>query len=190
MTRLVQLAAELQSLLDAKLWKNCLIGGLVLQRWGEPRLTKDVDMTVLTGFGGEEKVVDLLLARFAGRRTDTREFALQNRVLLIQSADGIGMDVALGALPFEERVMERASFFDFAPDCRLRTCSAEDLVVMKAFANRERDWLDAETVMIRQGEQLHWKQIMAELKPLSELKESPDILVRLEKLRQKVASQN
>jgi hypothetical protein len=190
MTRLIQLAAELQSLLDSESWKNCLIGGLVLQRWGEPRLTKDVDMTVLTGFGGEEKVVDLLLAHFAGRRADTREFALENRVLLIQSADGIGMDVALGGLPFEERVMERASVFDFARDCRLRTCSAEDFVVMKAFASRERDWLDVETVLIRQGGRLNWKQIAAELKPLSELKESPDIPVRLEKLRQKVESQN
>ena len=190
MTRLVRLAAELQALLDLKSWKNCLIGGLVLQRWGEPRLTKDVDMTVLTGFGGEEKVVDLLLARFAGRRPDTREFALQNRVLLIQSADGIGMDVALGALPFEERVMDRASVFGFMPDCQLRTCSAEDFVVMKTFANRERDWLDVETVLVRQGERLDWKQIMAELKPLSELKESPDIPSRLEKLRHKIATQN
>ena len=190
MTRLIRLAAELQALLDAAAWKNCLIGGLVLQRWGEPRLTKDVDVTVLTGFGGEEKAVDLLLGRFAGRRPDTREFALQNRVLLIQSADGIGMDVALGALPFEEHVMERASSFDFLPDCRLRTCSAEDLIVMKAFASRERDWLDVETVLIRQGERLDWKQIMTDLKPLSELKDAPEIPSRLEKLRQKVASQD
>jgi len=189
MTRLVRLAAELQSFLDEKSWKNCLIGGLVLQRWGEPRLTKDVDMTVLTGFGGEEPVVDLLLSKFAGRRDDARQFALHNRVLLIQSADGIGMDVALGALPFEERVMERASAFDFLPDCRLRTCSAEDLVVMKAFANRDRDWLDVETVLIRQGERLDWQQIVAELKPLSELKESPEIPGRLERLRHQVASQ-
>jgi len=184
------LAAELQSLLDSKFWKNCLIGGLVLQRWGEPRLTKDVDLTVLAGFGGEEPVVDLLLAKFAGRRQDAREFALQNRVLLIQSGDGIGMDVALGALPFEERVMERASVFDFTPECRLRTCSAEDLIVMKAFANRERDWLDIETVIIRQGRRLDWKQIMDELQPLSELKESPDIPERLETLRRKVAEQS
>ncbi len=190
MTRLVKLAAELQLLLDSESWKNCLIGGLVLQRWGEPRLTKDVDMTVLTGFGGEEKVVDLLLARFVGRRPDTREFALQNRVLLIQSDDGIGIDVALGGLPFEERVMERASNFEFMPDCRLRTCSADDFVVMKAFANRERDWLDVESVLVRQGGRLNWKQIMGELNPLSALKESPDIPARLEMLRQKVANQD
>jgi hypothetical protein len=185
MTRLFHVAVELQSLLDAASWKNCMIGGLVLQRWGEPRLTKDVDMTVLTGFGGEEKVVDLLLGRFEGRRPDTREFALRNRVLVIQSKDRIGMDIALGALPFEERVMERASEYDFLPDCRLRTCSAEDFVVMKAFADRDRDWLDIKTVLIRQSGNLNWKQITSELKQLSELKEAPEIPKRLEKLRQK-----
>ena len=190
MTRLARLAAEVQALLDTNGWKNCLIGGLVLQRWGEPRLTKDVDLTVLTGFGGEEAAVDLLLGRFAGRRADVREFALQNRVLLVQSHDGIGIDVALGALPFEERVMARASVFDLLIDCPLRTCSAEDLVVMKAFANRERDWLDLETVLVRQGKRLDWPQIIAELTPLCELNETPEIPGRLKRLRQKVAAQS
>jgi hypothetical protein len=190
MTRLVRLAAELQTFLDAQSWKNCLIGGLVLQRWGQPRLTKDVDMTVLTGFGAEERLVDLLLGKFAGRRADARDFALMNRVLLVRSADGIGIDVALGALPFEERVMERATDFHFLTDCRLRTCSAEDFIVMKAFASREQDWLDVETVLIRQRGALNWRQISDELRPLAELKESPDIPRRLDQLRKKVAALN
>lgn len=186
MTALVRLAVELQSFLDSKSWKNCLIGGLVLQRWGEPRLTEDVDITVLTGLGREEELVDLMLSRFSGRRDDTREFALLNRVLLLKSCEGIGIDVALGALDFEERAMERASEFDFLPDCRLRTCSAEDFIVMKAFANRDRDWLDLETVLIRQGGRLNWKQILEELTPLCELKESPDIIPHLEQVRRKI----
>jgi len=189
MTRLVKLAGEIQSFLDLESWESCLIGGLVLQRWGEPRLTKDVDMTVLTGFGGEERLVDSLMSRFAGRRKDAREFALRNRVLLIQSPDGIGIDIALGALPFEERVMQRASDFDFLPGCRLRTCSAEDFVVMKAFASRDRDWIDIETVLIRQGKKLNWKSVLTELKPLSELKEAPEIVSRLGRLRKKVEKQ-
>lgn len=189
MTRLVKLAAEIQQLLDAHGWRNCLIGGLVLQRWGEPRLTKDVDLTVLTGFGGESAVVELLMAHYSGRRTDARDFALLNRVLLIQSFDGVGIDVALGALDFEERVMERASNFDFLPDCRMRTCSAEDFVVMKAFANRDRDWLDVETVLIRQENKVNWPQIIKELTPLCLLKESPDIVTRLEQLKAKIISQ-
>jgi hypothetical protein len=40
MTRLVQVAAEIQGFLDGKAWRNCIIGGIAVQRWGEPRLTE------------------------------------------------------------------------------------------------------------------------------------------------------
>jgi len=84
-------------------------------------------------------------------------------------------------------MIKRATVFAFLPGCRLRTCSAEDLVVTKAFASRERDWLDVETVLIRQRNRLNWRLILDELKPLVELKDAPEILKRLEQLRRKVA---
>lgn len=30
------------------------IGGVAVQRWGEPRVTVDVDITLFSGFGGED----------------------------------------------------------------------------------------------------------------------------------------
>lgn len=190
MTRLVKLAAEVQAFLDSQSWPNCLIGGLVLQRWGQVRLTKDVDLTLLTGFGREEIFVDALLVRYRGRRVDARDFALRYRVALLQSEDGIGIDVSLGAIPYEEGLMRRASWFEFLRGVRLRTCSAEDFVVLKAFANREQDWLDLETVLVRQGNRLDWTLIQGELPPLCQMKDAPDIPMRLQSLRQKVAKLN
>ncbi len=35
MTRLMQVALEVQKFLDARTWPNSVIGGLALQRWGE-----------------------------------------------------------------------------------------------------------------------------------------------------------
>ena len=64
------------------------------------------------------------------------------------------MDIALGGLPFEARVIARSSSFDVAPGVVLVTCSAEDLVVLKAFADRAQDWLDIEGVIVRQGANL------------------------------------
>jgi hypothetical protein len=60
-----------------------------------------VDLTLLTGFLGEEAFARHLLSRFRPRRADALEFALQNCVLLLFSAEGIPLDVALGAFPFE-----------------------------------------------------------------------------------------
>ena len=38
-------------------------GGLAVQRWGEPRLTRDADLTLLTGFGKEARFASALLER-------------------------------------------------------------------------------------------------------------------------------
>ncbi|HVY71828.1 MAG TPA: nucleotidyltransferase [Verrucomicrobiae bacterium] len=97
--------------------------------------------------------------------------------------DGIGIDVALGGLPFETSTVERASSCEYEGGLCLRTCSAEDLIVLKAFANRNRDWDDIESVIVRNRETLDWNLIHRELKPLAELKETPEIPRRLEHLR-------
>src|SRR2546422_2006643 len=94
-------AGEVQRFCQQQGWRFCFIGGVALQRWGEPRLTQDVDLTLLTGFGDEEKFVNSLLKEFIPRRPDAREFALSHRVLLIETRKGVGVDVALGAFPFE-----------------------------------------------------------------------------------------
>jgi len=160
-------------------WRFCFIGGVALQRWGEPRLTQDADLTLLTGFGNEESFADLLLANFVGRRADARAFALQNRVLLVQTAKGVPVDIAFGAIPFEERSIERASPWHWAADHMLTTCSAEDLVVHKAFAGRDRDWGDVESILIRQRLGLKLSLVCEELKPLLELKGETDALAKL-----------
>ncbi|MDO9540988.1 MAG: DUF6036 family nucleotidyltransferase [Kiritimatiellia bacterium] len=159
------------------------MGGMAVQRWGEPRLTQDVDVTLLTGFGREETFIDFLLSLYPGRRNDAKIFALKHRVLLLRSPNGIGVDIALAALPFEETCIERATYFEFLPVISLLTCSAEDLIVMKAFAEREIDWHDVKGIIIRQQEQLDWDYIHAQLTPLCDLKESPSILMRLKQLR-------
>jgi predicted nucleotidyltransferase len=180
---LVEAAAELQEFLVARGWSFCFIGGLALQHWGEQRVTRDVDLTLLTGFGDEARFVDPLLMRYRSRLPEGREFAIRNRVLLLLSGDGIPLDVALGGLPFEAEAVSRAQLVEFAPGRELRICTAEDLVVMKAFADRERDWADIEGVVIRQRGRLDWEYIDHQLAPLARAKEAPQIEERLAAVR-------
>lgn len=182
MNRLFAAALELQRYLEARQWRFCFIGGLAVQRWGEPRLTLDVDCTLLTGFGEESHFIDALLDAFSARLDRAREFALANRVLLLYGASRVPLDVALGAMPYEERCIERASAFDIGHGETLLTCSAEDLVVFKAFAGRSRDWLDIETTILRQREALDVDTIWQELTPLLELTDDSDTRPRLEGL--------
>lgn len=95
---------------------------MALQRWGEPRETVDVDLTLLTGFGGEEPFIARLLRSFEARIPDAAEFAKTKRVI------------------------------------------------------------------IRQSGKLEWSYIRRFLKPLAELKGSPEILDELEKRRREFES--
>jgi hypothetical protein len=172
-------AREMERFCRARGWRFCIIGGLAVQRWGEPRLTRDVDLTLLTGFGSEAAFVDELLRTFRARIPDAREFALRNRVLLLVSSDGIPIDIALGAMPFEEWAVNRATPYRVAPDFEMTTCGAEDLIVFKAFAGRPRDWLDIEGIVTRQGGRLDEALIWRELLPLLALKEDAETEGRL-----------
>jgi hypothetical protein len=172
-------AVELQDFCRARGWRFCFIGGVAVQRWGEPRLTQDVDLTLLTGFGEEEEFVDTLLGRFGRRRDDARDFALRYRVLLLEATNRVPLDVSLGAIPFEERVVARASEFAVGEEVSLLTCCAEDLVVLKAFAGRDKDWLDIDGVLTRQADRFDQRLMWRELRPLLELKPAPETERRL-----------
>ena len=182
MTDLVLVAEALQSFCEKNGWPFCIIGGLALQIWGENRVTMDVDLTLLAGFGDEEHYVDKLLQKFPARMSGARDFAIQRRVLLLESSNGIGIDVSLGAFDFEADMVRRATYEQFLPNIKLKVRTAEDLIVSKSFAERPKDWLDIESVLIKQTE-LDWDYIVGQLTPLVELKEAPEILDKLNILR-------
>lgn len=182
MKSLFRAAAELENFLVKQGWRYCFIGGIALQRWGQPRLTTDVDLTLLTGFGNETAYVDVLLKHYEARIPDGRNFALKHRVLLLRSQEGIPIDVALGGIDFEEQMVSRATRYEFLPGVSLLTCSAEDLIILKAFADRPRDWADVETIMARQQAPLDWHYIFEQLEPLCQIKGNLEILDRLRPL--------
>jgi hypothetical protein len=82
-------------------------------------------------------------------------------------------------MPFEQRAADRATDFAVQEGVALTTCSAEDLVILKAFAGREKDWLDIEGIAIRQAGRLDENLIWRELTPLLELKDAPEAAARL-----------
>jgi len=179
----IQAAAELQNFCQSQGWQFCFIGGVALQRWSEPRETVDVDLSLFAGFGREQHFSDTLLRHFEPRISNASEFAQQERVLMQRSSKGVGLNVALAALPYEELVTQRSSFFNYPPGVALRTCSAEDLIVLKAFAGRGQDWVDVERIVVRQTGKLDWDYIPDQLRPLAALKEAPEILDQLEARR-------
>jgi hypothetical protein len=103
------LIAALQALKD---WLRAVnvpfvvIGGVAASLLGRPRLTQDVDIAVYVDPAEWEQLFAVGLEHgFEARRSNALEFATQHRVLLIRHpASGIKVDVALGALLFEEQI--------------------------------------------------------------------------------------
>lgn len=162
-------------------YRFCVIGGVALQRWGEPRFTADADLSVLVEPGQESHAVRCLLDELPARIDDAAGFAERTRVVLAQSDQGVGIDIVLAGLPFEERVIERSSLWQLDNSVTLRTCSAEDLLVMKAFAARDKDWADVTSVLERQAGNLDLDRVRLELAPLAEAKEAPEIIEQLQR---------
>ena len=182
MNALFEAAREVCDFMKARRWQFCIIGGLAVQRWGEPRLTRDADLTVLTGFGEEERFAEPLLERFPGRRPDALQFALVTRVLLLCTSNGVQVDISFGALDFENAMMKRATPFEFAPSLVFPTCSAEDLFIMKMIAGRPQDALDVKGILERQRGRLDRRYILKHLRDLCELRETPETLAAARRL--------
>ncbi len=182
MSLLYDTASDIQRICRASGWRFCFIGGIAVQRWGEPRFTHDADLTLLTGYGNESAYIERLLEEFDPRAPDAAAFALKSRVLLLKAPNGIPIDVSLGAIDFEARMIQRASDWDAADGVALTTCGADDLVVLKAFAGRDQDWVDIRTIATRKSRELDTDLIFRELAPLLELKEDTETEQRLRKL--------
>jgi hypothetical protein len=105
-------------------------------------------------------------------------------VLLLFASNDVAVDISLSGLPFEKQMIERATPFLYSQKCSLITCCAEDLIVLKAFADRPQDWMDVEGIIMRQGSRLDSGNIFKQLIPFCELKEAPEIVDKLKHLMQ------
>jgi hypothetical protein len=158
-----------------------LIRGIALQWWGEPRFTRDVDITILVNSGKEESAIKRILSAFTPRISDALEFALKNRVCLVRSRDGYDIDISLGIPGYEEEVMRRAAQCRLRKGHAVRICSAEDLIIHKAVAGRPQDISDIESIVIRQGKKIDSNYIRKWLKEFSDALEMGEIFERFEK---------
>lgn len=158
-----------------------IIGGIAVQRWGQPRLTRDVDLTVLLQAGREEPVLREMLRAFPGRVDGALRFALVHRVLPVQVPGGSEADITLGLPGYEEGVIARAVDYDLGDGRVVRLCSAEDLIIHKAVAGRPQDVMDIEGIVARQRDRLDLAHLRRWLGEFSALLDDPAVAQRFER---------
>lgn len=129
--------------------RGVIIGGIAVSLMSRPRVTRDIDALIWLA---EEKWAAFLAAGgpfgFEPRLPDALPFARQSRMLLVRHrATAIDIDITLGALPFERETLDRATKVRLA-GMIVPLATPEDLIVMKAVANRERDHQDIDGLLV------------------------------------------
>ena len=172
----LEAAIEVARFLEERGVPYFVIGGLALQYWGEPRLTHDVDITVLVEPERLEEFVKEVLSTFEPRIPNAFQFAMRHRVLLVRTKGGVPVDISLGLPGYEEVALERAVLVECPGGGRLRIIGPEDLIIHKCVAGRSRDLEDVESILVRQRLKLDLGYIRRWLRAFSEVVEGHDPL--------------
>lgn len=175
MTALEAAVVEAASALEALSIPYMLVGGLAVSLWGEPRATLDADLVVWVEPEQLADTVARLCERFRARVANPLEFVGRTRVLPAATSQEVPVDLVFGALPWEKEAIARARPVPVAGR-NVAVVSVEDLVVMKAVSEREKDWEDARRLMRRHGSTVNRPYLEARLRELSEVLARPRIL--------------
>ena len=80
---------------------SMVIGGVAVTVWGEPRLTRDVDIKVLAGREDREQVLALLHS-YTPLHADPAEALRQQGIAFFQDEAGVRIDIMLAETSFDE----------------------------------------------------------------------------------------
>ena len=175
--------ADLEAALDEAGAPHMLIGGLAVILRGVVRQTDDVDATVWAeGVDLKQLIRILKRHRIAGRIPDLESFARAHQVLqLIHRPSGTPIDLSLAWLPFEKAALKRAERI-VIDEKAVTVAVAEDLIIYKSVAWRDRDRADIERLLLIHGRALDLGNIRKVVAQFAEALEEPERLANLDSL--------
>jgi hypothetical protein len=127
-----------------------VIGGQAVLLYGEPRLTRDIDITMGIGVDGLDRVKKIIpIIGLKSLVEKEKQFVERNMVFpTIDKKSGIRVDFIFSSSPYERQAIERAK--DIKLDRSfVRFASLEDVVVHKVIAGRARDFEDVRSILLK-----------------------------------------
>lgn len=127
-----------------------VIGGQAILLYGEPRLTKDIDITLGVGVEGFVQISDLVRGLMLKVLVDDPEVFVQKTMVLpvIEDASGIRVDFIFSHSPYEQQAIARARKVRFGATT-VNFASLEDVVIHKIIAGRGRDIEDVRSILLK-----------------------------------------
>jgi predicted nucleotidyltransferase len=125
-----------------------VFGGQAVLLYGEPRLTRDIDVTLGVDPSELARVIDVIQSlSFRILTENAAEFVRETLVLpAIDPKTGIRIDFVFSLSQFERAAIERSRTID-VDGVGVQFVSLEDLIVMKLLAARPRDLEDVAAIL-------------------------------------------
>lgn len=127
-----------------------VIGGQAVLLYGEPRLTKDIDITLGVGVDQLDRIkaiVDRLGLRYLTKSVD--DFVKETMVLpVIDQKSGIRIDFIFSFSPYERQAIEKARNVPLGRT-QVKFASLEDVIIHKMIAERPRDIEDVQSMLLK-----------------------------------------
>ena len=189
MTGIEQLSPLLGAIESAGQWlkassiDHVVVGGVAASILGRPRVTRDVDVLVDVN---EEDWESLLNSGsewgILPRISDCIQFAHESRMLLVRhEASSIDIDIIFASLSYEREIIERATS-SLLGEISVLIPTPEDLIVMKAVAQRPRDCVDIEATLDEHPD-VDWDYILKWGHEFANALDASDIVTTLERFR-------
>ncbi len=127
-----------------------LIGGQAVLLYGEPRLTRDIDLTMGAGPERLSEVLDWVRGRGWQVLVDVpAEFVAKTMVLpCLEPSSSIRIDLIFSFSPYERQALQRVRKVRIG-NTQVCFASIEDLVVHKVLAGRPRDVEDVRSILLK-----------------------------------------
>jgi len=127
-----------------------VVGGQAVLLYGEPRLTRDIDVTLGIGVNGLDKVMKVVTALKLKVLVDkVNDFVNKTMVLpVIDKDNGIRVDFIFSFSSYERQAIEKAKGVKFGKTT-VRFASLEDVVIHKVISGRARDIEDIKAVLLK-----------------------------------------
>lgn len=127
-----------------------IIGGQAVLLYGEPRLTRDIDITLGINTNHLNQLLTILQRiPLKPIPEDIESFVKQTMVLpALDETTGIRIDFIFSFTPYETEAIKRAKGINILNQA-VYFASVEDVIIHKIFAGRPRDLEDARTILLK-----------------------------------------
>lgn len=163
-------------------FRYAVVGGIALSYWNVARFTYDIDIKLLVPNAEYAATRQFLRTRFPEK---AREQIPENTLIVAVNVNDVMVDFLLALPGYEELIVERAVRHDL-DEFAIWICTAEDLIIQKVVAGRQKDWPDIEALLIEQWHKLDQSYVEGWLSQFAEALETPELLARYLSLRRSV----